>query len=679
MGLFTSNGTGGGDFNNAATWTAGSGYPGSAETNDVDYFTIVAGDTVTYNVSSAIRLGGGDMTINGLLTFSPTANTKMVITGGLRIVVNDGGELRIGNSVTPIGSPYAAELYWYCPLAYYYDSLYIANGGKVYMYGDPSYYGSIDQTTLADDAENSDGDAVIKTTDDMSSLWKVGDRLYIHTQNDYGSYSDIKIYTISSFDGSDGTLITLNSTINADASWQGIIINSSRNIIIGKLTPSSAMSNYNMNSPGIYDQYDNTEGNVEYSNVAFHGVYSNFRDEMSSGRMFTNVVFMHCEIGPGRHTNSSFTNCRWLVVDYGVYECTDLTLTDCYFAASNYGVYNSKGCIADGCTFRAVNNVSSDSLVDARNNSFIDCDLGLNGTVLYLCTGYLLENCAINNCNAVFYGGSFHKLTECNIYNNGYSLDSLSSKGFVFTNCNIYSNGTSGISGSDHTFKNCKFGYTAGDVSSPNANDFVFNGSNDHYLLNCKIPEAGFIISGRNSPPRIGRIRCDHHDQVLNAYQIIYAFGDIVKTACDGTGDAPSEDPDGGNDYCIEASNIQSNLSADYPLVLFDYDNYKVWCAADVAKTFTFKVQTTYSDGGGIAAGGLVLQAEYLDGVNGGSVSIETENSTAIATRLSDADWTQTISVTVTPAEEGFVRLKLSLTEFETGQEVYVWPKGVIS
>jgi hypothetical protein len=197
----------------------------------------------------------------------------------------------------------------------------------------------------------------------------------------------------------------------------------------------------------------------------------------------------------------------------------------------------------------------------------------------------------------------------------------------------------------------------------------------DVTFINCVMPITGDYITTSYLGAR-GRIRFDHYDQELGTYRIYDNYGNIFKTACDGTGDAPSEDPDGGSDYCIEVSSVQSIVSTTYSLVIFDYDEYKIWCPADVAKTFTFKVQTTYA---GISSGNLILRAEYLDGTIGGSTSIETSNSTAISQRSGDTDWTQTIAVTVTPAEEGFVRLRMEFCEYEANNELYIWPKVAIT
>jgi hypothetical protein len=158
--------------------------------------------------------------------------------------------------------------------------------------------------------------------------------------------------------------------------------------------------------------------------------------------------------------------------------------------------------------------------------------------------------------------------------------------------------------------------------------------------------------------------------------KIYEMFGDIVKTACDGTGDAPSVDPDAGNGYCLEVSNVQSNLGlpagAIHPNKLPIFTNHRIWMTA-AAHTVTYKVQTTYA---GITAGNLVLTARYI--TTGGALT-EITNAPAVAQRSDDTDWTQTLAVTFTPARAGWVDFKMELMEYESGNVVYVWPTPVIT
>jgi hypothetical protein len=171
------------------------------------------------------------------------------------------------------------------------------------------------------------------------------------------------------------------------------------------------------------------------------------------------------------------------------------------------------------------------------------------------------------------------------------------------------------------------------------------------------------------------RISCEHHNRVLNAYKVYTNTGDIIKTACDGTGNSPSEDPDGGHEYCIEFSNVQSVCSSTNPLIGMLHREYRVWATASISKTYTFKAQTTYA---GISAGNLKLTAKYLDEASGGHQGEQT-NAPAINTRTSDTDWTQALSVTIQPLQTGWVSFEIKLMEYESGKEVYIYPVVVIT
>ena len=179
-----------------------------------------------------------------------------------------------------------------------------------------------------------------------------------------------------------------------------------------------------------------------------------------------------------------------------------------------------------------------------------------------------------------------------------------------------------------------------------------------------------FVLHDRNLIGGIGRVSVENYGGVAGAYKAIDAFGDVLKTACNGVGDAPSVDPDGGNGYCIEASNIQSNCGAqNSPLVIFD--KHRIWMTA-VAHTVTYKVQTTYA---GISAGNLKLTARYWNA----GVLTEVTNEPAISQRTGPTDWTQTLTVTFTPTQADWVDFKIELMEYEAGNEVYIWPTPVIS
>ena len=232
MADFTSNGTGGGDWNALATWTDGSNFPGELDNNDT--FTVAAGDTVTYNVVETNELG--DSTLAGLLSFAVGASTKITFGNNL-LTINNGGELRVGASGAVIGKAYNADLIWNTS-SDNSKGISVISGGKLTIYGDPDYYGSDGETTLADNAENTDGDTSIITDDDMSAKWNVGDVLTIKVENAGDSSSDddaIRTGIIQSFSG---TTIVLDINITAAAgvgsTWESPVVNATRNVHLYK-------------------------------------------------------------------------------------------------------------------------------------------------------------------------------------------------------------------------------------------------------------------------------------------------------------------------------------------------------------------------------------------------------------------------------------------------------------
>ena len=178
------------------------------------------------------------------------------------------------------------------------------------------------------------------------------------------------------------------------------------------------------------------------------------------------------------------------------------------------------------------------------------------------------------------------------------------------------------------------------------------------------------VIYGINTAYEHNRLKCENLNRVDGTHKIYDNYGDVLKTACDGTGDAPSVDPDRGNGYCLEASNIQQNC-VDVNSALRIIEDVRIWLAAGT-HTLAYKVQTTYT-----TSVDLVLTIDYI-GTDG--VITRATKSAAVATRDNDADWTKTItSDSFTTTEDGWITVSLDLVEYEANDEVYVWPKPTIT
>jgi hypothetical protein len=245
-------------------------------------------------------------------------------------------------------------------------------------------------------------------------------------------------------------------------------------------------------------------------------------------------------------------------------------------------------------------------------------------------------------------------VTKCYFYNNTYVINSIT-----------------GIS-----FYDCSFGYDSLDVSYPNILEIRGNCINI-LLSNCKLPLDGLKYYERNSTSGFNyEILCEHHDKVLNSMKIYYNKGEIVKTPCDGTGTSPTVDPDGGNSDCIEMSNLQSNLSKYDCLKAFLFNRYQILATASVEKTYTFKLQSIFT--GTLTNTEVILEATYLSSETDGSTTVVTSTQT-IAARSSASDWTQALSVTITPAQTGFIDFQIRLCKYESGKKLYIWPEVAIT
>jgi len=200
--------------------------------------------------------------------------------------------------------------------------------------------------------------------------------------------------------------------------------------------------------------------------------------------------------------------------------------------------------------------------------------------------------------------------------------------------------------------------------------DSIKRGLPNYAIRNAAMSSPLRETTTRGSSNAVGRYCIESYNRVAGDDRIWDVFGDILRTACNGNGDAPSADPGGGNGACIEASNIQANCNQFNPLRIID--GMRVWLPAST-RTITIKVQTTYA---GITAGNLKLTCQYV-GANGALT--ETTHAPAINQRTSAADWSQTLYVTITPSVEGWATFTIDLMEYESGNEVYVWPEPSIA
>ncbi len=284
------------------------------------------------------------------------------------------------------------------------------------------------------------------------------------------------------------------------------------------------------------------------------------------------------------------------------------------------------------------------------------CSNGLQNTINRLTSTGLIIGCTSGSTSNI--GGIIEgTITKCN-YGIGSTYQTLTPSGLV--------------SGCQYGLMYPVEGVISGTIKR-NTQELMFPNLSitKAVLRNVSLDTSLLIIYLRNQITGVsGKFSCENLNRVDGTHKVFDIFGDIIKTACDGTGDAPSVDPDGGTGYCIEASNIQSNCNSYGPLNIFE--NFRIWVSAG-SHTITFKIQTTYA---GITAGNLKLICKYI-GTDG--IIEEVHDDPAIAQRSDNTDWTQELTVSFTSSVDGWATLQLDLMEYQSGDEVYVWPVPVIT
>jgi hypothetical protein len=628
-----------GDWNDGATWgnsspgTKGVDWPGNAS----DTFTVAAGHTVTYNVSEANALGAS--TINGILTFLASVNTQLSF-GNVTLTVSATGELRVGTLTTPIESTVSAILSW-ATTADNTQGLSITAGGKLTVYGNAGYYGADLDTVLASDAENTDGDAVIVTADDMSSKWHAGDDILIRVTRvaPFFPTAEKSAAVRRTINSISGTQITLTASVTVDANvgsaWTGYIYNLTRNIQFVKASADTVVgdgsNHFNTLRPRVVDN-NTTAGNVTIKDASFTGFYV---VSFKNGATFENCVFRNGNMGingVSPYTNATFTKCIFAHCSDGINYAFFASITDCIFAACVAGIRVAAHC------------------------SIIRAVLFANSTAVSGMSGK----------------GSL--MTDSNIECNSTGIDQnfdgrISGTRFASNYLSAQKN--------DLQFYNCDWGYDSNSLSNPNTNDFNVHlpyAKSVSHLYYCGLPASGaYTILNRNQIGQQFVLLCDHYNRSNGAHRIVDCFGDVIKTACDGSGDAPSVDPDGGNGNVLAAV-PQSNCSVGNFLPYWLNGNFKIYAVAGASKTYTFKVQATFA---ALSAGFLELLAEYLNSAVNPTLTT-TSHSPAIATRTSAADWSQTLYVTINPAMSGLINFQILLKKYENAK-VFVYPKVAIS
>jgi len=612
--------------------TAGSGALPAELTANTDYWVVGAtGNTIqlaTANGGAAIDLSaGGPINVHcGFYgTWGVSGNTLTKTTHGLAnntaVMVKSTGTLP-----TPL---LINEMYYVVSTAANSISLSYTRGGSVItLGGSPS--GTLDvYTGSTGEAPGIGGtnpytSTIVNVLDDVTSdtLWvtTTGHNRIVLVDAGATEYDQQRLF----LSAKTATTMTLSAVVDSVQYPNARIWVSSRNVSVRSTgTSSQAIVDYS-GAPTLSGVFQ-----CEIINTAGTGTTSYGYGINDGTSHIISGVISGCSIGINYGTSHTVSGvifgCSYGIND-GTFHIISGVISGCIIGI-NYGTSHTVSGVIFGCSY-GINDGPSHTISGVISG----CNYGINAGTSHIISG------VISGCSIGINYGTSHKVSG------------------VISGCSYGINyGTNFIITGN--VANCTYHFGISSVY--------------HHVIN-SIMTASLVFSSRNTAYATGRILVEDVGGVLNAHKIFDMYGDIIKTACDGAGDAPSVDPDGGNGDCIEVSNTQSNLGT-VGMKIFEH---RIWVTTSISKTYTYKMQTTYT--GLATAGRLVLTGNYLNAGSGISRAIVT-NNTGPATRDDDTDWSKTMAVTINPSQTGWITLTLTLYYHESNNELYIWPTPTVS
>jgi hypothetical protein len=609
-----------GEWDDGDTW----GYPASAG----GFYPSVDGDdvtithTVTYSISADVELG--DITINsgGTLSFNPSADTYMEIQNNTFINVNDGALLTIGTSAAPIHRNYTAQLAFNCSTDNA-GGIFADDSGSFQAYGDLNYFGMDKETFLAYGCTDTTS---ITATEDMSSKWNVGDEIII---GERAAYSNWQLQgALTTITGFNGNTIQCADSITSDIPSGGVIANLSRNVKVHKKDYIKAL--YNLNTGRPYIEWDNVESDKFLSGVEFGGI-------QRLQNMYMNLPIQGYGNG----------NIEW-----------------CTFRNGNIALYYNYGNVVSNCIFHSFNQTIHTGSSNQYNDLiFMNCGYGFYAGVNW---SYAEDIYGIN-CGAVVQyprGLEIKGLRSYGCYGEiGGGHEVIVRDSYI---CAVQTGVCSNTT--DARYYNCSFGVDIDGSELPNNYNNQYGTATAKYY-NCKI-----IPSTAGEHYRVNNIAYtttyhlwENYNQVEGDHRIYGNFGYAIKVDADGGGSRPTQRT-GGNQSLLEVVTWSNCIKSQEFFVFEPIRNQQIYTQAGVEKTIRYYIQTDYTNG-------FTSDAIYLDAYYDTTQVISTDT---IATRSNQSDWSQYLEVTVSPTQDGWVRINLVVNDYESGKYIWIDPKPEI-
>jgi len=480
MAVYTSNGTGGGDWSAGATWVGGVKPPSAGGHSIV----IAAADTVVYDEAAGEY--GNDTTtaivVNGVLKASRAANTQLTVVGDLKTAATTVATIDWGRKTVPdalTAGTYTAKLILNksATLSEYEFGLYIGESSNFYACGKARVANSLTTSSIAATGTSVD-------IDDITG-WTIGDTIVLaETDGTPNHYDVATILTVTPGSGTTGT-VTFAATTYGHATG----------CPVGNFSSTVTIEAYNAAYPAymcsrVTSTASNNRREVDY--VAFKSVGSVSGSQTKSfmfgfGQVSTPFLsfdnnsfynggtgnFLHFQqqnFGSWEMTNLAFfstASARMVMTAQG----TVLRISDCVFYYSTGDMINSswsqggQGCVYTRCKIWA----RAGALMSHNNGD-----------------GIKFVNCEFHStmAEAVFYQSGSIEMTGC-IFG-GPSLPGTPSIKNMFNAGYVHGQVFSGIA------TDCIFG-------TPTTSFYGTNLPNAH-------PSSRMIIANKNIDPSIQEI-----------------------------------------------------------------------------------------------------------------------------------------------------------------------------
>lgn len=602
------------------TWTCRADYPQTAG----DGVTISASQTITYNVVSTTELGA--ISVNGLFTVATGQSTKLSL-GNVTITITSTGEMRWGNTSTPVGAAYTAEVLWNTTGDG--NGIQVDSGGLFTAVGDPAVYGSTQEAVLAASHTNGQTFTIVGN---YSAIWGSGQTLLLHKYGPYESPStDLALVTLNGApSNAANSVCTINETFSGTFAAGGRVVAVDRNVRLGKLGASTTVGDENANRPRIYTFTAPGEGpRVVVQDAVLTGFYRAYVSAVGGSQAtFTRAVV--------RNGNTAFR------------DLIDVTMTGGILYSLAWG-YFSDGNEASGFTMSPEARICGCSSEGVRAGFVTQID-----GEIYACPTGLRVNWAMASVAGAIYGCQTGLLIYSHVRLSAAAVHSCVTGLWVDTPVVIVDGG--GV------------GYTAAGVSKPNTTDVRLDAASSSVLMRATYAPTPLVVNATSALsngdkywPYPGGVFSEDHHRVSGASWSRHGTGSVERSTTVTRG--------GGASSSLRVVPA-STCDVGDPLLIAEWTE-----AALPPATYNRSIYIKGGEAGETWGGGnypttaqLYVEASYLSGT--GPLVRETVVSTAVLT--DDATWTAFSLPAMVQAATGHIHYRIWLKKYRANTAIYV-------